>query len=131
MFAHFVCALLVFCARKFPVKSPQKTWTFIADQTLYNKDLVRLGKQKKMIFGREIIYIYIFGKNEGGGGGGRETHLYHVCYLPLTFTLEPLDESRRRERRKQDIREGSFFANIHWLYFEKGLLNYYPNPSLK
>ena len=35
VFAHFVCALLAFCTRKFPAKSENKTSTFIIEQRSY------------------------------------------------------------------------------------------------
>ena len=35
MFAHFICALLGFCTRKFPAKSEKKTWTLIVEKWSY------------------------------------------------------------------------------------------------
>ena len=50
MFAHFICTLLGFRARKFPAKSEKKTWTFIADR--------RSNKSPVAVLASSIHYIY-------------------------------------------------------------------------
>ena len=43
MFTRFICDLLGFFVRKFPVKSKKKHWKFIFDQMLYNTNMSNLN----------------------------------------------------------------------------------------